>query len=224
MARRKTGSAYLVYTNLVHEALRWAWLLPLALALPATASATGKADKCVAGICLQSSITQKMLVAKYGPGRLRIGPGLIPDTQQRCYYDKQQGLYIEFTFDKHAELNTEPGSDLSGIMVSSVPMCPQSYAPKRPFPKFTTESGLHVGSTAAEVEAALGKTDKLYDVAGRERKSNANFTQEELMRDYRTSVFGGFAWVYIPDPEDLLANYIYIDDGKIKSLRLSDSE
>ncbi len=202
---------------------RAAWLLlPIMLACPAMASAVGKADKCMAGICLESKTNQKMLVAKYGPGRLRKEPGADADTMQRCYYDKKQGLYIEFTFDKHAELNTD--SDLTTIMVSSVPMCPKRYAPKKPFQKFVTESGLRVGLTEAEVEAIKGKPDRIDDVAGKEQKNYANFTQEELMQDYLSSAYGGVKWMYLPPEDDLLLNGLYISDGKVKSLLLSDSE
>lgn len=200
-----------------------AWLLlPLLLAFPAMA---GAADTCMAGICLNTAINQKTLVAKYGPGRLRIEQSEVPEIRQRCYYDKQQGLYIEFTFDIHGELNSV--SDLTEIVVSTVPMCPKRYAPKRPFPRMVTESGLRVGLTEAEVETALGRPQRIDDVAEleHERMAGANgFTQEMLMRNYAASVFGSPKWMYIPDPNDLLFNAFFMADGTVKSLWLSVSE
>ncbi len=192
-------------------------------AFPSMAGAADKAERCMAGICLEQPITQKMLVAKYGPGRKRLEPGLQPDTVARCYYDKKQDLYVEFNFDMHVE--TIYNSDLSQIMVSRAPMCSKRYAPKRPFPKLVTDSGLTVGSSEAEVEAALGKPFRTADVAEMERTNYATFPQEDLMRDYLSSAYGTTARIYGLDPKvDPLENEFFISDGKVKSVLLSVAE
>lgn len=231
MANGQSGQAHPVHTNPVNRPLTRArhgvaWLTLLLFTLPAAANAAGKADKCVAGICLEQPVTQKMLVAKYGPGLKRIGPGSYPDFVTRCYYDNKQGLYVEFTFDQHHELNTDYGSDLTEIMVSRTPMCPKRYAPKKPFARLATESGLAVGSTEAEVEAALGKPDRVDDVTRIEQDetSRANSKPEFLMRDYLSSAYGTTKRVYIPDPQDLLFNAFYINAGMVKSILVSVSE
>lgn len=228
MTTRQSGQAHPLHTHLVIETLKRAWrlagglLLLLPCALPSPASAENKADKCMAGICLEPPIAQKALVAKYGPGLTRSGPGSGDDMVTRCYYDKKQDLYVEFTFDKHGEAVYD--SDLIEIMVSPVPMCPKRYAPKKPFSKLVTESGLKVGSTVAEVEAALGKPSRIDDVAGRERTTYATKPQEYLLRNYDSSAYGGQKLMYIPDPEELLFSAFYISDGKVKSVLLSVSE
>lgn len=223
-----------------------AWL-PLLLALPFSASAAehkpaaGKApEKCMAGICLETPMTQKNIVAKYGPGRNYVPTGVYagestgwknvrrpdPDVSQRCYYDPTQRLYIEFGFDKHQQRQSVYNSDLVEIVVSTVPMCAKTYTPKRPFPPFKTEHGVGIGATEAEVQAAVGKPDNTISIADRERlRSSRGESRESLMRDHMVADFGEMGLNYNPDPKHkLLQNLFYISHGKVKSILLSDSE
>jgi len=184
-----------------------------------------KAGKCIANICLETSITQKDIVAKYGPGRTHVSGGKPLETVTRCYYDPKQDLYIEFNFDKHLQEMVRYNSDLAGIMVSLIPMCPKRYKPTHSFPRLSTEYGLTIGSTEAEVRTAMGKPNMVQDMAEVERSGLSRHTHEELMRAYDTPDYGETALFYNPDPEhNLLFNYFYISQGKVKSIHLNASE
>ncbi len=216
-------------------------LLPLLLALPAAAyCADGKTSKCVAEICLKTSITQEDIVAKYGPGREYAhvdlvetdGPGHKrvpkpnPDLVKRCYYDPKQDLYIEFSFDKHQQKEVVYNSDLIEIMVSSVPMCSKKYTPKQPFPPFKTEHGVGVGATEAEVQAAMGKPGDTISIAYREQLMSKHDSHEELMREYDSTEYGENGLYYAPpdSQRDLLYDLFYVSQGKVKSILLSNTE
>jgi hypothetical protein len=200
-------------------------LLPL-LALPAAASgaegkqATGKkAATCIADICLETPLTQEDIVAKYGPGREQVSDAGTPvESAARCYYDPAQDLYVEFQFDKHQQAQVTFNSDLTQIMVSRAPMCEKRYTPKQPFPKLATEYGLKIGSTQAEVRAAMGTPDRM-DKAERHPASH-----ESHMEAYDAADYGEVAMFYWPDKEDLLSNSYYISHGEVKSISLRFSE
>ncbi len=208
---------------------RIAVLLPLLLAaFPAFADGAGnKVGTCMAGICLETPLTQKDIVAKYGPGRAHfVHVGTELESGTRCYYDPRQDLYIEFNFDKHQQQAVVYNSDLTEIMVSSVPMCEKKYKPKQPFPKFATEYGLTIGSTEAEVHAAMGKPADIWNMAEIEKSNLKTWSSREaLMRAYRTTDYGETALHYPPaEKNSLLLNSFYISQGKVKSIHLSDSE
>lgn len=180
----------------------------------------------MAGICLETPLTQKDIVAKYGPGRARfVHVGTELESGTRCYYDPSQDLYIEFNFDKHQQQEVVYNSDLTEIMVSSVPMCEKKYKPKQPFPKFATEYGLTIGATEAEVHAAMGEPAKIWDMAELEKLNLRERTRESLVRSYDTTDYGKTMLLYSPPEKNtLLFNSIYISQGKVKSIHLSDSE
>lgn len=207
-------------------------LLPLLLALPFSASAaenkpaSGKRpDKCMAQICLETPMTQDDIVAKYGPGRKAVPYPASPDEVQRCYYDPKQHLYIEFSFDKHQQVQVVYNSDLNDIVVSTFPMCDKKFTPKQPFPPFKTERGVGIGATEAEVLAAMGPPDGTFDMADYERKNLKHRTHAQLVRDHDSAVYGEKSLLYSPDPQhDLLTNAFLISHGKVKSIMLSNSE
>lgn len=215
-------------------------LLSLLLALPPAAyCADSKTSKCMAEICLKTPVTQEDIVAKYGTGREYVhidlvetgGPGHKyvrkpnPDLVKRCYYDPKQDLYVEFSFDKHQQQEVVYNSDLIEIMVSSVPMCPKKYTPKQPFPPFKTENGISVGATEAEVQAVMGKPLNTISIAQREQTMSKYNSHEELMREYDATEYGENGLYYSPDPQhSLLENLVYISQGKVKSILLSNSE
>ncbi len=220
--------------------------LLLLLALPFSASgaenkqaAGKKPDKCIAEICLETPVTQEDIVAKYGPGREYVPMVNFAgestgwkevvkpddDVTQRCYYDPSQHLYIEFDFDKHQQRQVVYNSDLVTITVSTVTMCDKKFTPKQPFPPFKTEHGVGIGATEAEVQAAMGKPDDTINMKDHERVNLAHRTHEALMRDHESAEYGETALYYNPDPQhSLLEDLFFISDGKVKSIRLSNSE
>ena len=211
----------------------WGWtvLLPLLILLPASASsvdnkgqAGNKASTCIAKLCLATPLSQKEIVAQYGEGRKRVSGGATDESVSRCYYDPKQDLYVEFNFDKHVQDQVVYNSDLTQVMVSRVPMCEKSFKPKHPFPKFVTELGLTIGSTEAEVQAAMGKPNRVGAAEDRSKRSTPT-SHDELMRGYDAPDYGETSLFYSPDQQhDLLANFFYISQGKVKSILLSVSE
>lgn len=181
---------------------------------PILAKAEQLPDLCVAKICLGvEQVNEKSLVKNYGEGKRQLGMGNDPSVVRRCFYDKTQNLWLEFTFDKHSIV-----AELSDIFVSSQSLCEKTFVPKKSFPKIVLKNGLVIGSLDRDVIKVKGKPNRVDE----NEKSNSS---KLLEKTYFSSIYGETVLVYdYSERDENEMNYFYISNGKIKTIWLSISE
>jgi hypothetical protein len=159
----------------------------------------------------------QQLVQRYGPGEMQeSADGGIVDTRTRCYFDEAQRLWVLADIYHN---NDPPHMYVVGVHVSQAPLCGKAVSPRRHFPKLTLSGAIAIGDSESSVLAKCGKPDRVDDPLALEKR-------DPRMKDEPGfgSKFGERKLVYFPEGEDsLLALFVQVSNGRVKSLWLSES-
>lgn len=173
--------------------------------------------RCIGNICInQHGKSPAWLLRKYGVGQVHKDAD---DSELviHCYYDARQQLWIELEFSS-SEMG-KAGSRFTGLFVTTVPMCPIRFSPRKSFPDFTSEYGVKIGSIESDLIKKMGQPKRKDDVRAIESKSAYLIDSSRY-----ASKFGSTRFVYDENPSSLLFNFYGFENGKLVSMWFADSE
>lgn len=182
------------------------------------AGATEKtAAKCVGEICVGShSKGLKWLIREYGLGQVHKDVD-DPNLVVHCYYDARQQLWIELEFS--ASESKKSSFQFTGLFVTSIPMCPKHFTPKRAFPDFVSEYSIRIGSTESEIISKMGSPRRKDNVKVAESKS---LYLKDMPR--HSSKAGSYRLVYDDENSSLLFNFYGLENGRLVSMWFAERE
>lgn len=191
-----------------------AWLL---LALPYSVFASYKSPaKCLGNFCITAdSKTYKSFIKEYGHGLSHSGDA--EGSKVICFYDQGQRLWIEFEFSsiEHKSHNIQ----MTGIFVTTIPMCATTFKPKKALPLLVSEYGIGIGDTESKIIGRMGPPLRRDDVVSLEKDD------PDLTKDNRyASKFGKKRLVYNADPSSLLFNFYCLEGDKVTGIWIADTE
>lgn len=125
-------------------------LLIILLIFPSAAiSSTDAANSsCISNFCLASPVTDKVLVAAYGPGLLTRYPQK-GEGHVRCYYLAQPKAWVELHFNS-------PDGEMTGVVLSRSRQCAKNHPPKQPMAADLLNGRIRLGMSPSELLGVLG--------------------------------------------------------------------
>ena len=174
--------------------------------------------KCVGKFCIGSPENKytKRLFREYGPGQIKLDAD-DPSLLVHCYYDPRQKLWIELEISVSDSIKYKP--KLTGLFVTSIPMCPTHFMPKKNFPDFVSEYGIKIGATESNIVGRMGTPKRRDDVNAIESK--APYLRNS---DRYSSKSGSYRLVYDESPSNLLFNFYGLESGKLVSMWFAERE
>lgn len=173
-------------------------------------------DTCIGNICLEKkNFTYQSTKKLFGVGSVAtVGRDEI-DKRKLCYFDAQQQMWVLLEFDTHSNYRQVA---LETIFVSTEQVCAVKTSPSLTLHEFKTNGGIRVGMDEAVLIKLKGQPARIDDSV--EREKNARFSFRDTLRAPR---FGEKVFVYV-NSDRVQFNFFYINDGKVKSILVSDSE
>lgn len=173
--------------------------------------------RCIGNICInQQGKGPAGLLRKYGVGQVHKDAD-DSELEIHCYYEARQKLWIELEFSS-SEMGTA-SRQFTGLFVTTVPMCPISFAPRKPFPKFISEYGIKIGSIENDIVKKMGPPKRKDDVRAIQSKSALLVNSSRY-----ASKFGSTRYVYDENPSSLLFNFYGFENEKLVSMWFADRE
>ena len=168
---------------------------------------------CLSGFCVaELHSTEKAVVKKLGHGIRTHHPDDIGDS--RCYFDSAAGLWADFTFAGKEESSRK--GELRGIMLTEQKLC-DSQRTERKVNLGRQLAGVSIGMAESEVLAFLGQPTRIDDAREREAR-------RPILADTRYSAkFGDSVLVY-DKPDDLGFTFIFLKEGRVRTIWFSNSE